>query len=80
MYCYADLMAAASNEYEYPDLDENTAASMCYSSGTTGDPKGVVYSHRSTVLHALGLCTTGTIAVSEAERYLLVTPLSHVNS
>lgn len=80
VYAYADVMAAASPEYEYPDLEENTAASMCYTSGTTGHPKGVVYSHRSTVLHALGLCTTGTIGVSEAERYLLVTPLSHVNS
>ena len=77
---YEALMAAASDVYDYPDLAESTAASMCYTSGTTGDPKGVVYSHRSTVLHALGLCTTGTIAVSEAERYALVTPLSHVNS
>ena len=80
VHSYADLIAAAADEYEYPDLDENTAASMCYTSGTTGDPKGVVYSHRSTVLHALGLCTTGTIGVSETERYMLVTPLSHVNS
>jgi fatty-acyl-CoA synthase len=80
VYAYAELMAGASEDYEYPDLDENTAASMCYSSGTTGNPKGVVYSHRSTVLHALGLCTTGTIGVSEAECYLLLTPLSHVNS
>lgn len=79
-HSYAALMAAASDEYAFPDLDEHTAASMRYTSGTTGDPKGVVYSHRSTVLHALGLCTTGTIGVSEAERYMLVTPLSHVNS
>ncbi|MFC4946340.1 long-chain fatty acid--CoA ligase [Pseudonocardia sp. GCM10023141] len=80
VHSYDDLMAAAADDYDYPDLNENTAASMCYTSGTTGDPKGVVYSHRSTVLHALGLCTTGTIGVSEAERYALVTPLSHVNS
>lgn len=80
VHSYSALMAAASDVYDYPDLDENTAASMCYSSGTTGNPKGVVYSHRSTVLHALGLCTTSTIAVSEFERYMLVTPLSHVNS
>lgn len=77
---YAELTDVASAEYDYPDMDENAAASMCYTSGTTGDPKGVVYSHRSTVLHALGLCTTGTIGVSESERYVLVTPLSHVNS
>ncbi|TYQ05516.1 UNVERIFIED_ORG: fatty-acyl-CoA synthase [Gordonia westfalica J30] len=80
LYSYADLIAEASDEYDYPDLDENTAASMCYTSGTTGDPKGVVYSHRSTVLHAMGLCTAGTIAVAEDQRYMLVTPLSHVNS
>ncbi|MCD2114591.1 long-chain fatty acid--CoA ligase [Rhodococcus rhodochrous] len=80
LYSYEDLIADASEEYEYPDLDENTAAGMCYTSGTTGAPKGVVYSHRSTVLHALMLCLHGTIGVDEAERYLLVTPMSHVNS
>ncbi len=80
LYSYDELMAGASDNYDYPDLEENTAASMCYSSGTTGNPKGVVYSHRSTVLHALGLCTAGTIAVKESERYMLVTPLAHVNS
>jgi len=77
---YEQLLADASEDYDYPDLDENTAAGMCYTSGTTGHPKGVVYSHRSTVLHALMLCLHGSAGIDERERYLLVTPMSHVNS
>lgn len=77
---YEDLLADADETVDFPDLDENTAAGMCYTSGTTGQPKGVVYSHRSTVLHALMLCLQGTIGVAERETYLLVTPMSHVNS
>ncbi len=76
---YEELLAGESDVHDYPDLDENMAASMCYTSGTTGHPKGVVYSQRSTVLHALMLCVRGSIGVDEHERYMLVTPLSHVN-
>lgn len=80
MLTYEDVVTTASDRYDFPDVDESTAAGICYTSGTTGDPKGVVYSHRSTVLHALMLCMHGSIGVAERERYVLVTPMSHVNS
>jgi acyl-CoA synthetase (AMP-forming)/AMP-acid ligase II len=54
LLCYEDLLAAQDDDYEWPQFDENTASSLCYTSGTTGNPKGVLYSHRSTVLHAYG--------------------------
>lgn len=79
-YAYENLIALGDELFEFPDIDEDSPAGMCYSSGTTGQPKGVVYSHRSTVLHALMLCLHGSIGVAEAETYLLVTPMSHVNS
>ncbi|NIJ09733.1 fatty-acyl-CoA synthase [Saccharomonospora amisosensis] len=80
VYGYEELLADADEEIEFPDVDEDSPAGMCYTSGTTGEPKGVVYSHRSTVLHALILCLQGSIGVAERETYLLVTPMSHVNS
>lgn len=80
VYAYEDLLGAAEPVTELPEFDENTAAALCYTSGTTGDPKGVLYSHRSTVLHALTLCTTGAAAVAPDERFLLATPMSHVNA
>jgi fatty-acyl-CoA synthase len=52
LLCYEDLIAAHSDDYSWPVFDENAAATLCYTSGTTGNPKGVLYSHRSTVLHA----------------------------
>ena len=80
LLCYEDLLAAQSEEYAWPDLDEGTAASLCYTSGTTGMPKGVLYSHRSTVLHALAACTVDNLALARNETALLVVPMFHVNA
>ncbi len=62
--CYEDLLAAESADYEWPEFDENTASSLCYTSGTTGRPKGVLYSHRSTVLHAMAESMRDTLDYS----------------
>jgi fatty-acyl-CoA synthase len=80
LLCYDDLLAAQPDEFAWPELDENAAASLCYTSGTTGRPKGVLYSHRSTVLHAFGACTVDSLAVARAETALLVVPMFHVNA
>jgi acyl-CoA synthetase (AMP-forming)/AMP-acid ligase II len=80
LLCYEELLAAQCDSYSWPDLDENTATSLCYTSGTTGMPKGVLYSHRSTVLHAFGACTVDSLAVSRNETALLVVPMFHVNA
>ena len=53
--CYETLIAAEDEDFEWPEFDERTAAALCYTSGTTGKPKGALYSHRSTVLHAFGI-------------------------
>ena len=80
LLCYEDLIASQTDSYAWPDLDESTAASLCYTSGTTGMPKGVLYSHRSTVLHAFGACTVDSMAISRSETVLLVVPMFHVNA
>jgi fatty-acyl-CoA synthase len=80
LLCYEALLDAQSDHYAWPEFDENTAASLCYTSGTTGMPKGVLYSHRSTVLHALGACTVDNLALSRGETALLVVPMFHVNA
>jgi fatty-acyl-CoA synthase len=77
---YEELLAAAS-PHPFDDVtDENQAASMCYTSGTTGDPKGVLYSHRSMVLHSIGACLADALAVSEADTVLSVVPMFHANA
>ena len=78
--CYETLIADESAEYAWPDLDENSASALCYTSGTTGDPKGVLYSHRSTILHAYAGIAPDTLGLSSSDSVLPVVPLFHVNA
>jgi 3-(methylthio)propionyl---CoA ligase len=80
LLCYEDLMASSSDDYVWPLFDENSAASLCYTSGTTGNPKGALYSHRSTVLHAYGSAMPNALNVSAADTVLPVVPMFHVNA
>ena len=75
---YEDLLKNTSPEYPWPNLDENEAAAMCYTSGTTGNPKGVVYSHRAIYLHSLGLSMTDSFGISERDTFMPVVPMFHV--
>ncbi len=75
---YDEAVAAAPEEYDWPELDEWSAAAMCYTTGTTGDPKGVVYSHRSIWLHCFGVW--GAFHLDESERLLMIVPMFHVNA
>lgn len=77
--CYESLLAAESDEISWPELDENHPASMCYTSGTTGDPKGVVYSHRSSVLHAFASALPDTFGTSVRDVVMPIVPMFHVN-
>ena len=77
---YEDFLAQGDAGYDWPDLDENTASSLCYTSGTTGNPKGVLYSHRSTVLHSFGANLADSINFSAMDIALIVVPLFHVNA
>ncbi len=77
---YDELLESQQSGYEYPQLDERTAAGLCYTSGTTGNPKGILYSHRSNVLHAMGACMTETLGVSSRDRVLPVVPMFHANA
>jgi len=77
---YEELLRGESDAYAFPRLDESSAAMICYTSGTTGNPKGVVYSHRSTVLHSMALCMADTVAVSENDTVLPVVPMFHANA
>ena len=80
LLCYEDLIASSADHYEWPLFDENSAASLCYTSGTTGNPKGALYSHRSTVLHAYGSAMPNALNVSAADTVLPVVPMFHVNA
>ncbi|WP_232078932.1 fatty acid--CoA ligase [Mycobacterium florentinum] len=77
---YESLLADQPATFAWPDLAENTAAAMCYTSGTTGDPKGVVYSHRSTYLHSMAACSANGLAVADGDRLLPIVPMFHANA
>ena len=77
---YESLIGAESDEYAWPELDERAAVALCYTSGTTGDPKGVLYSHRSTILHAYAGVAPDVINLSNRDCVLPVVPLFHVNA
>jgi len=77
---YEQIVAEASAEFTPPRLDERSAAAMCYTSGTTGNPKGVMYSHRSTMLHTLGVTMADSLAVGESDAILPVVPMFHANA
>jgi acyl-CoA synthetase (AMP-forming)/AMP-acid ligase II len=77
---YESLIAAQSTQFEWPQLDENTASSMCYTSGTTGNPKAALYSHRSTLLHAYAAALPDVMCISARDAILPVVPMFHVNA
>jgi fatty-acyl-CoA synthase len=77
---YEDLLAAAEDDFEYPEIDENEAAAVCFTSGTTGKAKGVVYSHRALVLHSLASCIDGTFGVRHGDALLACSSMFHANA
>lgn len=76
---YADVIGSESTDFDWPQLDENSAAAMCYTSGTTGNPKGVVYSHRSSFLHTMAACTANGLGVGSGDRVLPIVSMYHAN-
>ncbi|CAO3428035.1 3-(methylthio)propionyl-CoA ligase [Azospirillum doebereinerae] len=80
LLCYEDLLAGQPDRFDWPELDENTACGMCYTSGTTGNPKGVLYSHRSALLHAMAACLPDVFDLSASDVVLPVVPMFHVNA
>jgi len=80
MLCYEDLVAAQDEAFDWPEFDENSAASLCYTSGTTGNPKGVLYSHRSTILHAYAINSANALGLTVDDAILPVVPMFHANA
>ena len=77
---YEELLAAEEPGFAWPEIDERLAAAMCYTSGTTGNPKGVVYSHRSTYLHSFAVTSGSSLGINEADRVLSIVPMFHANA
>ncbi len=78
--CYEDLIASESEQFDWPQFDERNGAALCYTSGTTGNPKGALYSHRAIVLNALSGCIPGVLSLSPLETILPVVPMFHINA
>ncbi|MFN3600057.1 MAG: long-chain fatty acid--CoA ligase [Dietzia sp.] len=77
---YEELLAGQPTEFDWPEVDENSGAAMCYTSGTTGDPKGVVYSHRSIYLHSMQVCMSDGMDISLDDNVLAIVPMFHAMS
>jgi acyl-CoA synthetase (AMP-forming)/AMP-acid ligase II len=80
LLCYEELIEAHDDRFEWPEFDENTASSLCYTSGTTGNPKGVLYSHRSTMLHTFAVALPDSLGLGAQEVVLPVVPMFHANA
>jgi acyl-CoA synthetase (AMP-forming)/AMP-acid ligase II len=80
LHCYEVLMAQCDDNFEWPDFDENTASALCYTSGTTGRPKGVLYSHRSAVLHAMAINAADNLAFRAVDRIFMATSMYHATA
>jgi fatty-acyl-CoA synthase len=80
LLCYEELIGVHDGDYAWPEFAETQASSLCYTSGTTGNPKGVLYSHRSSVLHAFMACSADGVAVCSADSALVVVPMFHANA
>jgi acyl-CoA synthetase (AMP-forming)/AMP-acid ligase II len=79
VYCYETLIESQSEEFQWPEFDERAGAALCYTSGTTGDPKGALYSHRAIVLNAMTICMPGMLCLSPRDTMLTVVPMFHIN-
>jgi fatty-acyl-CoA synthase len=77
---YDELLSGQPTEFDWPAIDEKSAAAMCYTSGTTGNPKGVVYSHRSSYLHSMAVCSSNGMTIADGDRILPIVPMFHANA
>jgi fatty-acyl-CoA synthase len=80
VHLYDELLAAQSDVFDWPEVDERSAAAMCYTSGTTGDPKGVAYSHRSIWLHSMQVCMSDSMRLAQSDKALAIVPMFHAMS
>jgi fatty-acyl-CoA synthase len=80
VHSYSELLEAQSDEFDWPETDERSAAAICYTSGTTGDPKGVVYSHRSIWLHSMQVCMSDSMRLAQGDKALAIVPMFHAMS